>query len=63
MHIAILTSQGFNELDSLVALGVLNHIKYLAAWIIARFHGEDAARGALTTSPRLRKRTSTWPGP
>ena len=24
MHIAILTFQGFNELDSLVALGVLN---------------------------------------
>lgn len=27
MHIAILTFQGFNELDSLVALGVLNRIK------------------------------------
>jgi transcriptional regulator GlxA family with amidase domain len=27
MHIAILTFQGFNELDSLVALGVLNQIK------------------------------------
>ena len=27
MHIAILTFEGFNELDSLVALGVLNHIK------------------------------------
>lgn len=26
MHIAILTFQGFNELDSLVALGVLNRI-------------------------------------
>jgi putative intracellular protease/amidase len=27
MHIAILTFQGFKELDSLVALGVLNRIK------------------------------------
>jgi len=27
MHIAILTFQGFNELDSIVALGVLNRIK------------------------------------
>ncbi len=26
MHIAILTFQGFNELDSLIALGVLNRI-------------------------------------
>lgn len=27
MHIAILTFPGFNELDSLVALGVLNRVK------------------------------------
>ena len=27
MHIAILTFQGFNELDSFVALGVLNRVK------------------------------------
>jgi len=27
MHVAILTFQGFNELDSLVALGVLNRIR------------------------------------
>ena len=27
MHVAILTFEGFNELDSLVALGVLNRIK------------------------------------
>jgi transcriptional regulator GlxA family with amidase domain len=31
MHIAILTFQGFNELDSLIALGVLNRIKK-AGW-------------------------------
>ncbi len=31
MHIAILTFQGFNELDSLVALGLLNRIK-LPGW-------------------------------
>jgi transcriptional regulator GlxA family with amidase domain len=27
MHLAILTFQGFNELDSLIALGVLNRVK------------------------------------
>ena len=27
MHIAILTFQGFNELDSFIALGVLNRVK------------------------------------
>ncbi len=27
MHIAILTFDGFNELDSLIALGILNRIK------------------------------------
>ncbi len=27
MHIAILTFQGYNELDSLVALGILNRIR------------------------------------
>ena len=27
MHIAIVTFEGFNELDSLIALGVLNRIK------------------------------------
>lgn len=31
MHIAILTFQGFNELDSLIALGVLNRVKR-AGW-------------------------------
>ena len=31
MHIAILTFEGFNELDSLIALGVLNRIK-TAGW-------------------------------
>ena len=95
MHIAILTFQGFNELDSLIALDVLNRIRrptwrvtlccpeptvtsmngvvlhaqsglaeaqsadavivgsgikarqYLAAWLIARTEGEEAARSAL----------------
>lgn len=27
MHIAILTFEGFNELDSLIAFGVLNRVK------------------------------------
>lgn len=27
MHVAILTFEGFNELDSLIALGILNRVK------------------------------------
>jgi transcriptional regulator GlxA family with amidase domain len=27
MHIAILTFEGFNELDSLIALGILNRVR------------------------------------
>jgi hypothetical protein len=27
MHIAILTCEGFNELDSLIAFGILNRVK------------------------------------
>ena len=27
MHVAILTFQGFNELDSLIAFGILNRVK------------------------------------
>ena len=27
MHIAILTFEGYNELDSLIALGVLNRVR------------------------------------
>ena len=34
MHIAILTFQGFNELDSLIALGVLNRVKK-ADWSVS----------------------------
>lgn len=34
MHIAILTFQGFNELDSLVALGILNRIRK-PAWRVS----------------------------
>lgn len=35
MHIVIITMQGFNELDSLIALGVLNRIKR-AGWRVTR---------------------------
>src|ERR1044071_6976819 len=35
MHIAILTFDGYNELDSLIALGVLNRIPGLRATIAA----------------------------
>lgn len=34
MHVAILTFQGFNELDSLIALGVLNRIK-IPGWRVS----------------------------
>ena len=34
MHIAILTFEGFNELDSLIALGVLNRVK-LPEWRVS----------------------------
>ena len=34
MHIAILTFEGFNELDSLIALGILNRIK-LPGWRVS----------------------------
>lgn len=34
MHIAILTFDGFNELDSLIALGILNRVK-LPAWRVS----------------------------
>lgn len=41
MHIAILTFEGYNELDSLIALGVLNRIK--------------AMTGASPSPPRRRR--------
>ena len=36
MHIAILTFEGYNELDSLIALGVLNRVKRRGLAGIAR---------------------------
>ncbi len=40
MHIAILTFQGFNELDSLIALGILNRVK-TAGWRVSLCCPED----------------------
>jgi transcriptional regulator GlxA family with amidase domain len=34
MHVAILTFEGFNELDSLIALGILNRVR-LPAWRVS----------------------------
>jgi hypothetical protein len=34
MHIAILTFEGFNELDSLVALGILSRVRK-AGWRVS----------------------------
>lgn len=63
MRIAILAFDGFNELDSLIALGILNQpftaqgnvataggclaAPYLAAWVIARLAGIEAAEEAM----------------
>jgi transcriptional regulator GlxA family with amidase domain len=33
MHIAILTFQGFNELDSIIALGILNRVRARSWWV------------------------------
>ena len=35
MHIAILTFDGFNELDSLIALGILNRVKNVEGWRVS----------------------------
>ena len=41
MHIAILTFEGFNELDSLIALGILNRVKSARLAGVAR-HADGA---------------------
>ena len=51
MHIAILTFQGYNELDSLIALGVLNRIKK-ADWRVSLCCPE--AEVASMSEPRSR---------
>ena len=59
MHIAILTFQGFNELDSLIALGILNRVRrdgwrvLLDGRAIARTPTRDVARvlGLLPQTP------------
>ena len=57
MHIAILTFEGFNELDSLVALGILNRIKKPGWRVIARLperHGHvDERRGGPSAAHAL----------
>ena len=56
MHIAILTFQGFNELDSLIALGVLNRVKkpgWRVTLACCRRDGDvDERRHGRTRSPR-----------
>lgn len=41
MHIAIVTAQGFNELDSFIALGILNRVKK-PGWRVSICAPEDA---------------------
>jgi transcriptional regulator GlxA family with amidase domain len=43
MHIAILTFEGFNELDSLIALGILNRVKQ-PGWRVSIASPADKAR-------------------
>jgi len=43
MHVAILTFEGYNELDSLIALGVLN-----------RVHAADGRVSIASPRPRVR---------
>jgi transcriptional regulator GlxA family with amidase domain len=43
MHIAILTFEGFNELDSLIALGILNRIKR-SGWRVSIASPSDRVR-------------------
>ena len=42
MHVAILTFEGYNELDSLIAFGILNRIEE-PGWRVWRtsMHGSD----------------------
>ena len=47
MHIAILTFDGFNELDSFIALGILNRVK-TPGWRVTLV--EAGKFGAMTTS-------------
>lgn len=35
MHVALLTFEGFNEFDSLIALGILNRVRQPAAWRVS----------------------------
>ncbi len=44
MHIAILTFEGFNELDSLIALNILNRVKQAR---LAGFDRQSAQRGCV----------------
>ena len=43
MHIAILTFDGFNELDSFIALGILNRVKR-PGWRVARRFASSHAK-------------------
>ena len=75
MRVAVLTFDGFDELVSFIALGLLNRLsalgwkaqtaspsnqasQYLAAWILLRGAGEEAAKqGLLYAAPVGEKET------
>ncbi len=68
MHIAILTFDGFNELDSLIALGILNRIKK-PDWRVTLCCPQPevtsmngvTVRAQSAPSPRSRKRAPRMP--
>ena len=53
MHIAILTFQGFNELDSFIALCVLNRVK-TPEWRVTLCCPEPEVTSKRKSSPRSR---------
>jgi hypothetical protein len=62
MNIAILTFQGFNELDSFIALGVLNRIRK-PGWRVTLCCPEPEVTSMNGVTVRLspRWRTRDWP--
>ena len=72
VHIAILTFQGFNELDSIVALGILNRVRN-KSWRVSLCCPDDSVTsmngvvvqaqsrlGATEQSPHQRERQQSF---
>jgi len=63
MHVAILTFQGFNELDSLIALGILNRVSkpHWRVSIASRVKPVEVAAGQSSDNAPSGKITSVKP--